>query len=82
MNAREASATVKAELTRRGLAFSKVTARTVSFVDLAREDGVVVKIHGWKPAPVANEILHFGRMNKIIVEFEILQGTLSPEGKC
>lgn len=46
---------IKAELDRRGLNY-KLTARTISFVDLARASCVFVRIHGWKPNPMWSEI--------------------------
>jgi hypothetical protein len=31
--------------------FTKLTAKTVDFTDLAREKVIFVKIHGWEPCP-------------------------------
>jgi hypothetical protein len=30
---------------------NKVTGRTVSFMDLAREEKILVTVHGWTPGP-------------------------------
>jgi hypothetical protein len=78
MTPREASKAVKEELTRRGLPFTRVSARTVSFVDLARDSVVVVTVSGWKPNPVAAEILQFGRNHKICIDFKVIQPQEAP----
>ena len=36
--------------------FTKLTARTVNFTDLARASCIFVKIHGWQPNPVWVEL--------------------------
>ena len=40
---------IKQELERLKVPHTKLSAKTVSFADLARADCVFVKIHGWKP---------------------------------
>jgi len=49
MNAHTAKKLLKGELQRRGVGFSKLTAHTVDFTDLARERMVFVEIHGYEP---------------------------------
>ena len=46
MTPRQASKIIKEDLARRGIAFAKVSARTVGFVDLARDSKVFVSIEG------------------------------------
>ena len=48
---------------------NKLTAKTVSFVDLARANMVFVKVHGWKPNPVANDLEGLARTNGFRIEF-------------
>lgn len=52
----QAKKIVKSELERRDLPFTKLTARTIDFTDLARASCVFVKIHGWQPNPAFDEI--------------------------
>jgi len=47
---------VKMALESRGLPFTKLTARTVNFSDLARGRCLFVAIHGWQPNPAWDEI--------------------------
>ena len=51
-----AKAIIRAELERQGLIYTKLTARTVDFTDLARAKCVFVKIHGWQPNPVWDDL--------------------------
>lgn len=48
----EAKSVIKAELQKRSLHFTKLTARTVSFSGFGYGSCIFVKIHGWKPDPV------------------------------
>lgn len=50
---------------------NKLTAKTVNFVDLARDKCVFVEIHNWQPGPMANELIHLARTNGFCVEFHI-----------
>lgn len=52
----QAKKIIKAELDQRGLAYTKITGRTIGFADLLRRDMIFVKIHGWKPNPAWNEL--------------------------
>jgi hypothetical protein len=40
----------------RGVSYTKLTARTVSFMDLGRGSRLFVKIHGWQPSPVWGDV--------------------------
>jgi len=57
MTTNEAKAIIKRELVARNLPFTKLTAKTVDFTDLARARVVFVKIHGWdQSSPVWDEL--------------------------
>ena len=56
MKAHEAKGIIKAELDKRELPYDRLSAKTISFVDMGRGDCVFVKIHGWKPSPVYGEL--------------------------
>jgi hypothetical protein len=56
MTPNEAKKIIKAELERRSLPFTKLTAKTWDLVDLARDYWIVVTIHGWKSNPALKEI--------------------------
>ncbi len=47
----QAKKLIKQELEAKCLPFTKLTARTVGFSDLARAAVVFVTVHGWKPNP-------------------------------
>ncbi len=49
MSPRAAKALIADELVRLGLPKYKLTARTISFGDLARDSCLFVKIHNWQP---------------------------------
>jgi len=40
---------LRSELAKRNLPYRRLTARTTSFMDLARDSRVFVTIHGWQP---------------------------------
>lgn len=52
----EAKKIIKAELERRKIPYTKLTARTINFQDLARVNCIFVKIHGWQANPVYEEL--------------------------
>lgn len=56
MTTHKAKKIIKAELDKRKLPYSKLTARTISFTDLAREKCIFVKIHGWEPSKEWNDL--------------------------
>ena len=47
---------IRKELFRLGLPAYKLSAKTVSFIDLARSSVIFVKIHGWQSGPEWNEL--------------------------
>lgn len=59
---------VAAELKRLGIPYTKLTARTVGFVDLTRSSCVFVRIYGWKPHPALEEIQEIARKNGFRVD--------------
>ena len=50
-----------AELTAKGLPFTKLTARHVDFTDLARAMPLFVTIHGWEPNPALGDLERFAK---------------------
>jgi len=68
MSINEAKKLIHAELTQRGLAFTRITARTIDFTDLARTSAVFVKIHGWKPNPVWADLEGLAKQNGFCIE--------------
>ncbi len=67
MTPAEAKKIVKAKLSEFGKEH-KVTARTIGFVDLARDSCIFVKVHGWKPDPAWNELDRLAREHGFRVE--------------
>jgi hypothetical protein len=59
---------IETALRDRGLAFTKLTARTVDSPDLARPKVILLTIHGWKPSPLWSEIAEVARVNGFRVE--------------
>ena len=47
---------IKAELDKRKLPYTKLTARSISFTDLARASCIFVKIAGWQPNPAWDDL--------------------------
>jgi hypothetical protein len=56
MSPSQAKKIIQAELEKHNLPYEKLTARTISFSDLARASCVFVKIHGWQPNPAWEEL--------------------------
>jgi len=56
MNTVTAKQIIKKELDARGLKYDKLTAKAVDFSDLGRESCIFVKVHGWEPNPVWDEL--------------------------
>jgi hypothetical protein len=46
----------------------KLTAKTISFQDLARADCIFVKIHGWMPSPDWSALDNLARGNGFRIE--------------
>ncbi len=55
MNTNQAKKIVAGVLQEHGFS-NKLTARTISFTDLARGNKIFIKIHDWKPNSVWDEI--------------------------
>ena len=68
MNIKTAKGIVKNALLEYGLN-NRVTARTVSFSDLGREECVFVCVHNWTPSPLAGNIIKVAKENGFCVEF-------------
>ena len=64
----DAKRIIEAALTARKLPFTKLTARTVGFQDLARADCIFVKIHGWTPNPVWEELKLIAKQHHFCIE--------------
>lgn len=64
----EAKRLVKQALTDRRLPFTKLTARTVEFTDLAHCRRIFVHVHGWQSNPQWEEIKAVAREHGFNVE--------------
>mgnify|MGYP001558854388 CR=1 FL=1 len=73
--ARQATAAVKDWLSSRYLDASRVSARTVSFSDLARCSRIFVEVGNWKPNPIAKDLKEYAQIQGFHVTF-------SGEGIC
>lgn len=71
ISARKAGSIIKTELVQRGLPFTRVTARTLDFTDLARAQAVFVTVNGWEPNPAAAELKQLARQHGFFVEFYV-----------
>lgn len=68
MSPSRAKAIIKAFLDERKLPYTKLTARTIDFTDLARGTCVFVKVHGWKPSLFWNDMSRLARDNGFRIE--------------
>lgn len=68
MTPNEAKKIIKAELERRTLPFTKLTAKTIGFQDLARGECIFVKIHGWQPNGQWSELKATAKQNGFCIE--------------
>jgi len=68
MKAHEAKALVRNWAKGYGLAYSKLTSKTVRFSDLARDASVFVEVHGWKPSPHWNKVRILAREHGFCIE--------------
>jgi hypothetical protein len=57
-----------AELTAKGLPFTKLTARHVDFTDLARAMPLFVTIHGWEPNPAFDDLKRFAKQHGFYIQ--------------
>jgi hypothetical protein len=51
-----------------GLPAYKLTAKTISFMDLARGSKLFVKIHNWKPSPLWDELQKVAKDNGFLIQ--------------
>lgn len=70
MSPSEAKKLVADRLRRLGIEYTRLSAKTIGFSDLARGDGLFVTIHGWKPNPAADEIKKMAKENGFFVQFD------------
>jgi hypothetical protein len=59
---------IRQALEERQLPFARLTARTVGFVDLARDSKIFVAIHGWQPNPTWDELQRVAHSNGFCIE--------------
>lgn len=69
MTTADAKKLVASFLDARGLAYEKLTARTVNLDDLARARPIFVTVHGWTPNPAASELVSLAVANGFRVQF-------------
>lgn len=69
MTTHEAKKVLKQYLDAEGLSYTKLTAKTVSFSDLARCSKIFVTVHGWKPSPAASGVKAQASANGFCVDF-------------
>jgi hypothetical protein len=65
---REASKMLKKRIEELGL-HNPVSAKTISFQDLAGTSEIFVTVHGWKPSPVARELKEFASNHGFFLDF-------------
>jgi hypothetical protein len=63
----EAKRIIKQELDKRQLPYTKLTAKTVDFTDLARDSKLFITIHGWKGNPQMADLERIAHDNSFIV---------------
>jgi len=68
MNTRKAKQIIADKLAELNIPYTKLTAKTVGFSDLARSSCIFVKIHGWKPNPAFSELKSLAVANGFRVE--------------
>jgi hypothetical protein len=59
---------VKQFLDDQQLPYTKLTARTIGFSDIARTNCLFVKIHGWQPNPLFDDIRQIAKDHSFRVE--------------
>ena len=68
MNTRQAKKIIASKLNELGLSYTKLTARTIHFSDLARASCIFVRVHGWQPNPAWSELKALAIANGFRVE--------------
>lgn len=64
----QAKTIIRDELCKRNLPYTKLTARRVSFMDLARCGRVFVQVHGWQSGPAWSELETIAKQNGFYIE--------------
>jgi len=68
MTPQHAKKIVRDWLTTKGLPYAKLTAHTVDFTDLARDQAIFVKVKGWQPNSLWNDLKSVAKANGFFVE--------------
>ena len=68
ITARKARKLLIAFLSEERLPYTRVQARTISFIDLARAKRVFVKVYGWVPSPDWAKVREFAVAHEFSVE--------------
>lgn len=74
----KAKSIVKKALDERGFPYTRLTARTIGFSDLARDTKMFVTIHGWVGNPRFEEIRSIARQNGFIVDTSMSNPIYNP----
>ena len=65
----DAKRIIKSTLDASAVAYTKLTAKTVDFGDLARDGKLFVTVHGWTPNPFADDLKKLARQHGFVVNF-------------
>jgi hypothetical protein len=69
MNTQTAKKIMRDYLDSNAIPYTKLSAKTVGFSDLARTNCIFVKIRGWEPNPIAADVQRCAVSNGFRVEF-------------
>ena len=72
MTPNKAKVLIRSFLQENNVPFSRLSAKTVHFSDLARASCIFVKVHGWVANPIAGDIVSLAKENGFCVEFTSL----------
>ena len=68
MTTYQAKKIIRQALEQFGLSYTKLTARTVGFSDLARDSCIFVQIHGFEPSPIWSQLKEIAKCNGFCIE--------------
>ena len=68
MTSNEAKKIVAKKLNDLNLPAFKLTAKTIDFSDLARGSKLFVKIHGWQPSPLWDDLQKTAKENEFLIQ--------------
>ncbi len=68
MTSNEAKRIITKKLSDLNLPAFKLTAKTVDFSDLARASKLFIKIHGWKPSPLWDDLQKVAKENGFLIQ--------------